>query len=176
MIKPKGFWWFWVESFESYLPKIKKHLPNFPDSIIEQWIYRHFNDFKNKHRNRIKEDLNNINFEIIDLDLNNINNNIYSVLTEEEEKYRWKMLYENDLIKNEFLCKYMKQNKKWPQPIIIIKISEFIKKTYKIKTNKIFFLLEWHRRLAYIKEIAKREKLKYKKHETRLLKIKHPLS
>ncbi|EGQ8541112.1 hypothetical protein [Vibrio parahaemolyticus] len=42
----KNYGDFEVESFESYLKRLPKDLSAIPPNVIEQWVYRHWDDFK----------------------------------------------------------------------------------------------------------------------------------
>lgn len=153
LIKPERFWWFNVEDFNAYLPKVKKQIPNVPDTVIEQRIYRHYGQFINEFS---WININKCKFEIIKLSLREITNDIDSKIMD-TLIYRGDELYTDKQRKDTRLAKYMLEKKQAPIPIIITENNNSIQKKYKTNPKYKYFLLEWHMRLAYMKAIHKHE-------------------
>jgi hypothetical protein len=144
-LKPKNFSDLNQEPFESVITRLKNTLPNFPDDVIEQWTYRHFNDFVHDYWYLEYDKL---VFSLVKWDLNQIMEIESKIMTTldfwGDELYKSKTNFRTKT----WLGNFFITNKTWPKPIIVFDNTNKL-----IETNmfKQFILLEGHMRLAYMR-------------------------
>ncbi len=136
------------EDFLFILPDLKRLLPNFPSCVLEQWTFRHQNNFLHDYWN--------LNFESFEFTLENWETEkIYNNIGWKERvpiDFWGNELYarKNPLRMRTWLAKYYWKYKTWPKPVIILKVNQ-IQSYQSIKFSKDFHLLEGHMRLAYMR-------------------------
>lgn len=132
------------ETFEEYKNRISPLVPNFPDNVMEQWLYRHFEfidyDYLNLglermefskeawESDRIYHDIN----PFIGDSFDSMGHHVYATKT--------------------WLTNFMITKRTWPQPIIVLKNENLD------GWGKPYHLLEGHQRLDYFREIFRKEK------------------
>lgn len=140
-----------VESFEEALPKFKEVLPNFPECVLEQWTYRHFDNFCSDYW---WLDFTELKFERVLFDrekIMEINSKIPDTLNFWGDDFINRPEYR---AKNTWLGKYMMENRKWPKPIIVFDTNN---NTAELEHEllKPYHLLEGHFRLAYMQALIR---------------------
>lgn len=141
--EPKNYWSFHVESFEHYKKRLWNILSNFPDCIIEQWVYRHFHEFISDYWYL---DFEKIIFRKETWDNKSLAKKIWSKIDTTID-FWWNDLMQSETRKRSWLGKYFLENWTWPVPIIIFDNIPNIIPTSKNE----YHLLEWHMRLAYFR-------------------------
>ena len=138
------------ESFESALPRLKKHLPNFPECVLEQWVYRHFDQFYNNYWF--------LGFDKLVFDKMSFN---FNDIMEIKSKDLRGQDYWGDEFSNQeetrmmtYLAKFMRENKTWPKPIIVFD-TKSVSNKFGEKFQEPFHLLEGHMRLAYMRALIR---------------------
>lgn len=146
---PKNWGSFDVEPFTSYQKRAKALLPNWPDCVLEQWLYRHYSDavrvygrlgfdkfffqlleWSNK---QIYEQINSHKIGMIDSQGSNI-------FKTTEKLASW-------------LQKYFAKEGTWPVPIIILDNKNGILGPNLEQYGTPYHLLEGHLRLGYFRNI-----------------------
>lgn len=154
------------EMFDDYFKRIHKLLPSWPEEIIKEWLFR---------ENSCIEKYFFLGFDRFEFDLVEWENEeILSKVESSAMKSVDNMgaqFFEHPT--ETYLKKYIKVNKTWPSPIIILENINEIKKNSWNEIRNPFHLLEGHLRLGYIRFLIKNhpEKLN-KKHLLYIAKIK----
>lgn len=132
------------ESFEDYKNRVSVLLPNFPENVLEHWLYR--------HSEHIREDYLNLGLDKMlftkeywepDAIVRDINSAAGSSM-DTMGHHLYKIKY--------WLSDYMLTNRTWPNPIIVLKnetLNNF---------GKPYHRLEGHKRLDYFREMYRKEK------------------
>lgn len=160
MIVPevKGYGNFNVESFVDYYARWPEQLSNFPKCVVENWVYRHWQDFKSLWLDRSIElfafrqvDLS--NSEI--MEISHIDNWLELLDYWGDELFRNKMRQET------WLANYMLVNGTSPAPIIVAPNAYALEhpKGGPMQANQ---LIEGHMRLAYIRGMIRHHHPKLK--------------
>lgn len=133
--------------FEDFAFSFKQYLPNFPDNVIEQWPYRHFDDFcrhywyldfetfEFRHTKFSLDDIFNIKTRMTDKDVKDWGNNYLNRHKNHLETYR--------------VFDYMSRNKSWEQPIIVLD-TKTCPNDKREALHCPFHLLEGHMRLSVL--------------------------
>ena len=137
-----------VESFDIYYPRWPTTLANFPKSVVREWVYRHWNDFKDNW---------------LDLDLGRF---VFSDATYTNQKimaidhvsdwlttldYWGDELFRNDLRRSTWLARYILEHGTTPEPIIVAVSADGINYKYGGPMKVPLQLIEGHMRLAYLR-------------------------
>ncbi|MCM3273991.1 hypothetical protein [Paenibacillus elgii] len=145
-IAPIGNDSFDKEPFNDYLKRVGYLLPNIPECVFENWIYRHYSDiddysfldFRKMQFEKVTWHKDKVYTEVNSYDDNHLINSLgYQI-------------YENSYLA--WLQRYMIENSTWPVPIIV-----FENNTHS-NMGKPYHLLEGHLRTNYFRTIYKQEK------------------
>lgn len=162
---PRNYGSFEVESFEKYHQRWPKKLSNFPRCVIENWVYRHWGDFRDKW---LKFDLRTFRFELTQFS----NAQIMAIGLFEDSfrtlNYWGDDLFEDEMRRNSWLGKYVLEHGTSPAPIIVaINAGDIIHPRGGAFLKTPTHLIEGHMRLAYLRGMIRRQ------HDT--LKTSHPV-
>ncbi|WLA12321.1 hypothetical protein [Xanthomonas translucens] len=149
MIAPevKGYGECDTESFDDYYARWPDQLSNFPKCVIENWVYRHWQDFENLWLDKSIElfaftqaELNNSQI----MQIGHIDKWLKTLDYWGDELFRDKMRQET------WLAKYMLANGTSPAPIIVAPNTSGLEhpKGTPMHSNQ---LIEGHMRLAYLR-------------------------
>ena len=135
------------EKFEQVKPRLKQALPNFPDCVLEQWIYRHFPAI---------EDYWWLGFEKFDFKQESwsntkIMNLIGSRMLVNQDYWGDELVLKKTFRDKTWLGNYFHEYKTTPKPIIILKNDNDFIDPYDSKLFKPYHLLEGHMRLGYLR-------------------------
>ena len=148
-LKPKEISYLEKEPFEEVYPRLKEAFPNFPKCVLEQWTYRHFNQFDKDYWWLGFHDF------IFKLEIwrnEDILNNIGSKIMDTQDYWGDELvLHKNKNRLGTYLGKYFTRNKTWPKPIIILKNDHRFTQADGLPLFDPYHLLEGHMRLAYMR-------------------------
>lgn len=151
------------EKFKEYFQRIHKLLPNWPEEVVKEWLYRHNNQI---------EDYFFLEFDKFKFSLEKWGNEKIMKLINS-----YKMDYVIDSLGLQildrpysFLQKYIYKNGTWPSPIIVLKNEDDIIVGNKELLGKPYHLLEGHLRLGYIRNLYKNNKQLKKEHLVYIVK------
>ena len=136
------------ESFESFLKCIEPVLPNFPENILQHWVYRHFDFFCS--------DFWWLGYDKLSFRKEKFNKEqILSIQSKKMEMinaFSAGFLSPDSGQRKSYLGQYMWEKKLWPEPIIVLDVinSNLINSK---KVCKPFHLLEGHMRLSYMRAL-----------------------
>ncbi len=156
-LKPKfDYVTYQLEPFVNVSEKYKKMLPNFPECVLEQWTYRHFDDFCNKYW-WIQYDRLVFNKVLFSRE------QIMSIGTAflDTQDY-WGDDFINNpefRVKQTWLGGFMNENRTWLKPVIVFDVNNsIIDEEKELKYGKLIrplHLLEGHMRLAYMRALIR---------------------
>ncbi|MGL5780685.1 hypothetical protein [Cetobacterium sp.] len=151
------------EKFEEYFQRIHKLLPNWPEEVVKEWLYRHNNQI---------EDYFYLGFHNFKFSLEKWENKkIMKLINSHKMDYVIDPLGLQILDKPySFLQKYIHENGTWPSPIIVLKNGNDIISDNKEFLGKPYHLLEGHLRLGYIRNLYKNNKKLKKEHLVYIVK------
>ncbi|MBN1698487.1 MAG: hypothetical protein JW881_13310 [Spirochaetales bacterium] len=138
-----------METFDSYIAKKRNFLHNWPESAIEQLIYRHFRQAPEILKGKNPNDF---HFTEIQLSSERIYKTISFNNGEWIDSIGSKIIKTHDNLKTG-LMKYMLDNGTWPTEIIVKKIDD-----------NSYSIFEGHKRLAYLKYLTKIDYSKLQKY------------
>ncbi len=144
-LKPIGDGTFDKEPFEEYKKRIAPLLPNFPDCVLENWIYRHYSDINDYSFLCFEKMV--FTDEVWSKD--DIYNKINSYRPDMIDSLGYQIYERQD---KSWLQNYMLKHLTWPVPIIIYKNDSHP------KMGKPYHLIEGHLRLNYFRTIYRKEK------------------
>jgi metal-sulfur cluster biosynthetic enzyme len=144
-----------VESFYDYKLRVSKLLLNWPECIMENWLYRHYSYAVSEY-GWIKFDK--VTFELASWKMDRIFNDIQSHKMDCAIDGLGYQIYERQDKNCSWLQSYMYNNRTWPVPIIIMKNDKGIKSPSGEDYGQPYHLIEGHLRLGYFRTIYKREK------------------
>ena len=157
------------DCFEEFRNRFLYFFPNFPNDVIKEWAYRHFDDFCSHYWYL---DFQSFLFHKKHFDIRTIVN-LKTRMTDSELK-TWGNNYLNreELhLQGNWLFNYMSTHPTWPQPIIVLDTSTCpINKQEKL--HKPYHLLEGHMRLAIIQAKMRNNEWVLPTHEVWLVEIK----
>lgn len=154
-LKPKNYGTFDVENFYDYKLRISKLLPNWPECVMENWLYRHYSDAIYDY-GWLRFDK--VTFELILWENERIFTDIQSHKMDCAIDGLGYQIYERHEKSRSWLQSYMYNNRTWPVPIIIMKNSNSIVSPQGECYGQPYHLIEGHLRLGYFRIIYKREK------------------
>lgn len=151
------------EKFEEYFRRIHKLLPNWPEEVVKEWLYRHNNQI---------EDYFYLGFHNFKFSLEKWENEqIMKLINSHKMDYVIDPLGLQILDKPySFLQKYIHKNGTWPSPIIVLKTEDDAILGSKELLGKPYHLLEGHLRLGYIRNLYKNNKQLKKEHLVYIVK------
>lgn len=146
------------ESFNSYKKRVSVLIPNFPENVLEQWLYRHFEFIEPNYLNL---DLRKMQFTKEKWGIDKIYNMIKSFDGEPFDGMAHHV-YETE----SWLSNYMLTELTWPNPIIVLENDNIE------GWGKPYHLMEGHQRLDYFREIYRKEKnTLHSQHELWIVKL-----
>lgn len=151
------------EKFKEYFQRIHKLLPNWPEEVVKEWLYRHNNQI---------EDYFYLGFHNFKFSLERWENEkIVEAINSHKMDYVIDPLGLQILDKPySFLQKYIHKNGTWPSPIIVLKTEDEMILGSKELLGKPYHLLEGHLRLGYIRNLYKNNKKLKKEHLVYIVK------
>lgn len=164
-VEPEGFGTRNVEPFETWYDRVKHLFPNFPEEVMQEWVYRHW---KAVMYNWGWLDFKAMTFEKVSLsvtDINKIETPHQDVIT------RLSSRWSNPLVQKSWLVEYMLTNKTWNSPPIVLQHTTVIEATNKRTFNPDMNLLEGHHRLAYLRAMVDNGSEVNNNHHIWLIKI-----
>ncbi|MBU3191889.1 hypothetical protein K9O30_20820 [Clostridium bowmanii] len=154
-LKPKNYGTFDAESFYEYKLRASTLLPNWPECVIENCLYRHYSYAVSEY-GWIK--FHQVTFELVSWDGDRIFSNIQSHKMDCAIDGLGYQIYERQGKNCSWLQKYMYDGRTWPVPIIIMKNNKGIKSHSGENYGQPYHLIEGHLRLGYFRTIYKIEK------------------
>jgi len=157
------------DSFEIFKERFNEYFPSFPDDVIKEWPYRHFDDFCNRYWHL---DFQCFLFKKMFFD-NTIIASLKTKLSDTELKnYGNNYLNREELkLQNTWLFNYMSDHLTWPQPIIVLETNTCpLEKQAKL--HKPYHLLEGHMRLAIMQAKIRSEEHICPEHEVWCVEMK----
>jgi hypothetical protein len=143
----KGYGDLETESFDDYYDRWPTELSNFPKCVVENWVYRHWQDFKNLWLDRSIEDF---VFELAEFNNAQISEVRHIGDWLETMDYWGDELFRNKLRQSTWLAKYMLANGTTPAPIIIAPNASGLEHP-KGGSMQDLQLIEGHMRLSYLR-------------------------
>jgi len=136
------------EDFEQYYRRVKKHLPNFPKSVMKQWLFDHFQCVINQYT---WLGFANLSFHRESWPTDKILNKIKA--WNEPAVESWKQAFFIDpRFQNSSLGKFMLQEGTWPEPPLILNNSTSLHMPDNSVISR-WELIEGHHRLAYFRSL-----------------------
>lgn len=169
LLMPVGNDTFDKEPFNSYKKRVSVLVPNIPECVLENWIYRHYSC--------VMVDYSFLNFKEMQFTKEIWSKEeVYHEIKSYEERIINSLgyqLYQNKM--KSWLQEYILKNMTWPVPIIVLENKE---NNYMNSQADLlgcpFHLLEGHLRLNYFREIYRTEKKNLKdSHEIWKVTIKN---
>ena len=149
LLEPKEIALYTKEPFDEVLPRLQKQLPNFPKCVLEQWVYRHFNDFCNDYW---WLGFDGFEFELEFWSSEKIYSEVKSNILDTQDFWGDELFVrKNKLRLTTWLAQYFAENKTWPTPIIVLKNNLSLTRPNGQALAEPFHLLEGHMRLAYLR-------------------------
>lgn len=139
-----------LESFNNYMARVAHLVPHVPRNVLEHWIYEHYVYIKAEY---IELGIENMRFVQESWDSDRIYNDIKSFKGEELGGMGFHVyeIEDEDDAEN-WLAGYMRDQRTWPVPIIVLKNAELN------LLGEPYHLMEGHRRLDYLREIYQEER------------------
>lgn len=163
-LRPDGF----KDSKESYIGRIASLVPNIPKEILIQWFYDHFDSVKQRYS---WLNISTLNFKIEVWSKEAIFNNIKPWNGAAVESWTNQFMVNSEADTNSLIL-YMKNNKTWPVPPIILDndINLIMPNGDEIARYE---LIEGHHRYAYFKGLYLSKNINVlKEHKLWMLKVK----
>ena len=154
-LKPKNININERESFQEYKVWLNNILPNFPDDVLEQWIYRHYPYYRHYEWIGFQTILFNRKAITAEEIIRDINQGECNGFLGYGEKYLYDKRNNKEL---NYLQIYMDDNKTWPVPIIVIDNHSDIRTPHGNSLGMPYHLVEGHRRLGYFHSLYKLNK------------------
>ncbi len=148
-LKPKEINAYEREPFEEVRPRLERFLPNFPICVLEQWAYRHSEQFD--------QDYWWLGFDGLTFNLESWANSeimrlIGSKMLDTQDYWGDELVIRKDKMRSStWLAQYFLTYKTWPKPIIILRNSLALKNPDGHSLAEPYHLLEGHMRLAYLR-------------------------
>lgn len=146
LLRPRELRAYEIEPFPAYVIRAKKVLPNFPECVIEQWPYRHFENFKcdyawmgfkgfrfskeNWHKDKIVSEIGS------NIMLQDWGENLHNGTSGSSRATS--------------LAKSMLKNGTWPRPIIALRNDNGFSMPNGLALAKPYHLIEGHTRFSYL--------------------------
>ncbi|MBV2089970.1 MAG: hypothetical protein KUF72_03710 [Candidatus Thiodiazotropha sp. (ex Ctena orbiculata)] len=147
-LKPKELPTLEIEPFSEVVPRLRKALPNFPECVLEQWIYRHFNQIDDYWW----LGLDGLSFKKEIWSNQEILKKIGSNMLDTQDYWGDQLLIEKEPIRlTTWLAKFFAKNRTWPKLIIILHNEHELKRPNGLELYRPYHLLEGHMRLAYMR-------------------------
>lgn len=138
-----------VEAIADYLSRVRSLLPNFPDSVIAQWLHRHYNDAVSDYGwlgldaltftreswvvGRLKVDVTSFKNDLMD------------------RIGHWTHHFQNaDYAAGNWLIEAMKRSGTWPEPILVLQNDSGYTMPNGLALGTPFHLVEGHHRLGFL--------------------------
>lgn len=147
----KGYGDFETEPFDVYYTRWPAEFSNFPKCVVENWVYRHWKDFKDLWLDRSIEDF---VFELTEFDNAQIMEISHFGNWLETMDYWGDELFRNKLRQSTWLAIYMLANGTTPTPIIIAPNASGLEHPKGVSMQKLQ-LIEGHMRLSYLRGMIK---------------------
>jgi hypothetical protein len=152
-LRPMGELPFHREPFEQYKNRVGQLFPNIPECVLEQWVYRHYDQFIPEYASFLN--IKDISFEKEARQKDWIYNEIKS-FDEGWIDGRGHHFYQGYSFP---LKEYMLKHRTWPVPIIVIENREGkLKNSSGWPLGEPFHLAEGHTRLNFFRENYRLEK------------------
>ncbi|KLV04844.1 hypothetical protein ABT56_13385 [Photobacterium aquae] len=151
-LEPEGFGGRHCESWDQWRQKANVALPNFPDDVLEQWVYRHW---KGVLCNWGWLDFQSMRFELEQWETEKIQSLIKTPHQEVVDKLSSRM--SNALFQRSWLVQDMQKHGTWPVAPIVLHYERDIDVMQGKVMKAPYNLLEGHHRLAYLLRLAEQD-------------------
>jgi hypothetical protein len=150
-LRPTGYGDLNVEPFENYVPIARTLLPNFPDDVLEQWIWRHYSDAVNQYgwlglRELVFTRQTWDTERLLQLVQTFPGSALVDSLT---ASFRSKKQ-----IRNHGLALMMLRDGTWPVPILVLRNVQRLTRPDGLPLGSPYHLVEGHRRLGYLRAMS----------------------
>ncbi|WP_218353350.1 hypothetical protein [Alteromonas lipotrueiana] len=139
------------EAKEQFIQRVNSVLPNFPDEVISQWVFRHNADFIKKFTHLNIEDW---TFNLTEMSTEEIEKIELFKVTKARCLEAGKNILTNPDAKESFLGKYMLEFGTFPSPIVVFKDfydqNDFTGESFLLPLH----LAEGHRRWSFLMTMA----------------------
>lgn len=148
-LKPLNYGDHAVESAEAYLTRARALLPNFPDSVLTQWLHRHYTDAVSNYGWLGFEAL---GFSAEDWALSDVVGQIASFVGDQDDSIlHWARCYRDRLVaEDNWLVQSMKQLGTWPEPVMVLRNSVGFALPNGLRLGAPFHLVEGYHRLGFL--------------------------
>jgi hypothetical protein len=148
-----GYGSFDIEPFEAYYARWPKSLANFPSCVVENWVYRHWQDFEHLWANRAIEQFSFTRTNLTNAEIMSIGHIDDWLKTLD---YWGDELFRNDMRRGTWLAQYMLDQGSAPAPIIVCPDSAGLEHPRGALMNP-NQLIEGHMRLAYLRGMIRHD-------------------
>ncbi|MGF1683792.1 hypothetical protein [Photobacterium minamisatsumaniensis] len=147
-LEPDGFGQRSCETWAQWRPKAKQVLPNFPDDVLEQWVYRHW---KGVLCNWGWLDFQSMQFSLEEWGSEQIQSKIQTPHQDVIDKLSGRM--QNPIFQRSWLVQEMQERGTWPVAPIVLHYERDLPTMNGKVLKAPFNLIEGHHRLAYLKRM-----------------------
>ena len=165
-LAPDGFGSRHCEPWEQWRERVHGVLPQFPEEVLEQWVYRHW---KGVLCNWGWLDFQAMSFTKERWSTDDIINQIKTPHDDVVSKFSSRM--NNPLFQRSWLVQNMQDNGTWPVAPIVLQYERDLYATNGRILKAPFNLLEGHHRLGYLKSIAENDGYLQDHHNIWLVRI-----
>ncbi|KMV32008.1 hypothetical protein L4D00_07365 [Photobacterium swingsii] len=165
-IAPEGFGERHCESWDTWRVRAHTMLPQFPDEVLEQWLYRHW---KGVLCNWGWLDFNAMSFTKQSWSSDKVLSEICTPHDDVIDKLSRRM--SNPIFQRSWLVQNMQDTGTWPVAPIVLEYERDLYATNGRVLKAPFNLLEGHHRFAYLKNLSENNEFIQDKHEIWVAKI-----
>lgn len=138
-----------VEPLQSYVERIRPLLPNYPDDVLEQWLYRHWHCVRETWS---WLGLHALSFVKVIWPASQIYSQVKS--GNQEAIDGWSQQFRREhILRESYVGKFMLQHRTWPVPPIVVRNDHGLTMPHGLKLGEPYNLLEGHHRLAYLRSM-----------------------